>query len=88
MVVRGRCRLIERREEDLDVVEAVVLVHTNTSSFFYQRGRDPGARLGRRMLRLEAGRHGLLWLPKACLGAIFLALRCYDARDALNWRKK
>jgi hypothetical protein len=42
MVVRGRCRLIERREEDLEVVEAVVLIHTNAGGLFYQRGRDPG----------------------------------------------
>jgi hypothetical protein len=42
VVVRGRRRLIERREQDLEVVEAVVLVDADAGSFFYERGRDPG----------------------------------------------
>ena len=44
-------------EQDLEVVQAVVLVDADAGSFFYQRGRDPGRRLGRRVLGLEAGRH-------------------------------
>jgi hypothetical protein len=42
MVVRGRRRLIERRKQDLEVVEAVVLVDADAGGLLDQRGRDPG----------------------------------------------
>jgi len=42
VVIRGRRGLIERREEDLEVVEAVVLVDADARRLLDERGRDPG----------------------------------------------